>query len=314
MIKVSIVIPTYNVEDYLRECLDSVVRQTLDDIEIICVNDGSTDNSLEILQEYAKKDKRIVILDKENGGYGMAMNIGIEKAHGEYVGIVEPDDFVPLNMFEDLYNIAISNKVDFVKADFYRFKRDSVTGNMELIYNKLDKLGTHYERVINPQDEPECATFIVNTWCGIYNRKFLLKNNIRHNETPGASYQDTGFFWQTLMYAKKVMYVNKPYYMYRIDNPNSSVFSQNKVYCVNNEYDFIREIFHKKENKKLWTIFKHYFSLKRFYSYMFTIDRISDCYKKEYVKDISLEFKNIIELKEVDIEKLSKAEKKKCYY
>ena len=100
MPKVSIIIPTYNVEDYLRECMESVVRQTLHDIEIICINDGSTDGSLKILQEYAQKDSRIVLVDKMNEGYGVGMNIGLDKATGEYVGIVEPDDFVPLSMYE----------------------------------------------------------------------------------------------------------------------------------------------------------------------------------------------------------------------
>ena len=83
MPKVSIIIPTYNVEDYLRECMDSVTRQTLKDIEIICINDGSTDGSLEILKEYADKDPRIVLVDKENEGYGVGMNIGLDKASGE---------------------------------------------------------------------------------------------------------------------------------------------------------------------------------------------------------------------------------------
>ena len=133
MAKVSIIIPTYNVEMYLVECMDSVVRQTLKDIEIICINDGSTDGSLEILKSYAEKDDRIIIVDKENGGYGIAMNIGLEKATGEYIGIVEPDDFVPINMYEDLYEIAKENNLDFVKADFYRFKRNDNNGNMELL-------------------------------------------------------------------------------------------------------------------------------------------------------------------------------------
>ena len=116
MPKVSIIIPTYNVEAYLKECMDSVTRQTLKDIEIICINDGSTDGSLEILKEYADKDPRIVLVDKENEGYGVGMNIGLDKASGEYIGIVEPDDFVPLNMYEDLYNTAKENDLDFVKA------------------------------------------------------------------------------------------------------------------------------------------------------------------------------------------------------
>lgn len=136
MVKVSIIIPVYNVEEYLVECMDSVTGQTLNDIEIICVNDGSTDSSLQILKKYRKKDERIILIDKENGGYGQAMNRGFEKASGEYVGIVEPDDYVPLNMYEELYEKASKYELDFVKADFYRFKRSS-NGNMELYYNHL---------------------------------------------------------------------------------------------------------------------------------------------------------------------------------
>ena len=121
MPKVSVVLPIYNVEQYLRECLDTVVNQTLKDIEIICVNDGSTDNSLKIIKEFAEKDSRIKIIDKDNSGYGHSMNVGIDAATGEYLGIVEPDDFVSLNMFEELAAVADRVKADIVKADFYRF-------------------------------------------------------------------------------------------------------------------------------------------------------------------------------------------------
>lgn len=193
MPKVSIIIPTYNVEDYLRECMDSVTRQTLKDIEIICINDGSTDGSLEILKEYADKDPRIVLVDKENEGYGVGMNIGLDKASGEYIGIVEPDDFVPLNMYEDLYNTAKENDLDFVKADFYRFTRNCENGNMELIYNHLDSTGENYNQVINPFEKPYITKFIMNTWSGIYRREYIEKYHIRHNTTPGASFQDNGF-------------------------------------------------------------------------------------------------------------------------
>ena len=92
MPKVSLIVPTYNVEQYLVECMESITNQTLEDIEVICINDGSTDGSLSILQSYADKDKRIIIVDKENGGYGIGMNIGLEMATGEYIGIVEPDE------------------------------------------------------------------------------------------------------------------------------------------------------------------------------------------------------------------------------
>lgn len=106
MAKVSIIVPAYNVEPYLVECMESITKQTLSDIEIICINDGSTDGTLKILKSYAEKDPRIVLIDKENGGYGIGMNIGLSVATGEYIGIVEPDDFVPVNMFGDLYEIA----------------------------------------------------------------------------------------------------------------------------------------------------------------------------------------------------------------
>lgn len=314
MAKVSIIVPTYNVEVYLRECMDSIVRQTLEDIEIICINDGSTDHSLNILQEYAKDDKRIIIIDKENGGYGIGMNIGLEKATGEYIGIVEPDDFVPLYMYEDLYSIAKKNDLDFVKADFYRFTTNEITGDRSLVYNRLDKKGEYYNRVINPSETPYVTKFILNTWSGIYKRSFIEEHKIRHNETPGASFQDNGFFWQTFIYAKRCMFIDKPYYMNRRDNPGSSVRSREKVYCMNVEYEFIRNIFMREENLELWNRFKFYYNLKKYRNYIGTIERISDEYKREYVIKISEEFKEARENKELDFNLLSAADRQKLVF
>ena len=132
MAKVSVVVPVYNVEQYLEEALRSLVRQTLHDIEIVVVNDGSTDGSLEIIRRFMENDSRIVLIDKENGGYGKAMNVGLDRAAGEYIGILEPDDYVPLDMYEDLYEAAHAHDLDLVKADFYRFTTDDETGNIEL--------------------------------------------------------------------------------------------------------------------------------------------------------------------------------------
>ena len=106
MPKVSIIVPTYNVAEYLDQCMTSLINQTLKDIEIIAINDGSTDNSLEILKRYAEKDSRIKIIDKENGGYGIGMNIGLDNCTGDYVGILEPDDYVKTSMYGDLYELA----------------------------------------------------------------------------------------------------------------------------------------------------------------------------------------------------------------
>ena len=288
MPKVSVIIQTYNVEPYLVECMESITRQTLKDIEIICINDGSTDGSLKILQEYAAKDDRIKIVDKENGGYGIGMNIGLDMATGEYIGILEPDDYVAITMYEDLYKVAKDSDLDFVKADFYRFQRGE-TGNMYLVYNHLSKNLEDYNKLFNPSETPEALLYIMNTWSGIYKRDFIEKYGIRHNETPGASFQDNGFWFQTFVYGKRAMIIDTPYYRNRRDNPNSSVKNPEKVYCMNVEYDHIRDILMKDE--EIWERFKYMYSVKKLHNYFATIRRISDEFKEEYIGRISEEFK-----------------------
>ena len=295
MYKVSIILPIYNVSQYLHECLDSVVRQTLKDIEIICVNDGSTDDSLEIIREYAAKDPRIVVITGPNGGYGKAMNKGLDRATGEYVGIVEPDDYISLTMFEDLYQVAKENDLDFVKADFYRFGRND-KGDMELKYVALDGSKTRYGELLHPDQDPSLIKFVMNTWAGIYRREFLEEYHIRHNETPGASFQDNGFFFQTTIYGKRAMIVNKPYYRNRRDNPNSSVASKDKVYCSNVEYDFIKDIMMK--DRELWERFKAMYNWKKYQNCMFTLNRIAEGFKYEYLQRMSAEFKRAYKLGE----------------
>ena len=306
MPKVSIIVPTYNVEAYLVECMEGITNQTLEDIEIICINDGSTDGSLAILKSYAEKDKRIVLVDKENGGYGIGMNIGMSLATGEYIGIVEPDDFVPVNMFGDLYKIAKENDLDFVKADFYRFER-ATNGDMFLTYNHLDRKNQYYNQVFDPSHTPEAIRFIMNTWSGIYRKAFLDEHNIRHNETPGASFQDNGFWFQTFAFAKRGMVIDKPYYMNRRDNPNSSVKNVQKIYCINAEYDHIRDILI--EYPETWERFKTYYTLKRFHNSVATLRRISNEFKRDYVERFSKEMKRARDLGEMDEELFTAAER-----
>ena len=116
---VSVVVPIYNVERYLPQCLEALCSQTLRDLEIVAVNDGSTDGSLSVLQEWARKDERIVIVDKPNSGYGASMNCGIEAARGAYIGIVEPDDFPERDMFKRLLRMAQRHDCDLVKCNFF---------------------------------------------------------------------------------------------------------------------------------------------------------------------------------------------------
>ena len=193
MPKITVIIPIYNVEKYLQQCLESVVTQTLQDIEIICVNDGSTDESLNILKTYAEKDNRIKVIDKPNSGYGASMNLGLSLATGEYIGIIEPDDFVKSEMFFDLYEIARENDADVVKSDYYEFftKKQQTRKS-----GKISRSLTN--RVVNAKDEPKILKIIPSIWSAIYKRSFLQKNNIKFLETPGASYQDTSFAFKAL--------------------------------------------------------------------------------------------------------------------
>lgn len=296
MPKVSIIVPTYNVEQYLEQCMDSIINQTLEDIEIICVDDGSTDNSGKILDEYAAKDSRIKVIHKENGGYGKAMNVGLDSATGEYIGIVEPDDYIKLNMYEDLYKIAHEKNLDLIKADFHRFTSEKE--DMELGYNALDQTGEFYWQIINPKINQRPFEFTMNTWSGIYKRDFIKKNNIRHNETPGASFQDNGFWFQTFIFAEKIFFVNKPYYMKRRDNPNSSVKNREKVYAMKHEYDFIYKILEKHRDLKEIFI-KEYYKAK-YNNYIFTILRIDKKFRKEFNQVFYEDFKQAIENKEID--------------
>ena len=302
MAKVSIIIPVYNVERYLAECMESVVTQTLRDIEIICVNDGSADGSFKILKEYETRDKRVTLISQENQGYGYAMNRGIMYASGEYIGIVEPDDYIVPDMYQELYQTAINNELDFVKADFYRFTTEP-DGECELIYNHLSPDPDDYNKVFNPGKCPEALRFIMNTWSGIYRREFLEKYGIRHHETPGASFQDNGFWIQTFVYGERAMIVDKPYYRNRRDNPDSSVNSREKVYCINIEYDYIRGLLIKMPD--IWERFKYMYWFKKYHNYMGTLWRIGEEYQREYVVRFSEELRRGMALGEVKREVFS---------
>lgn len=286
-ISVSVILPSLNVKQYICECVESVINQTLDNIEIICVDAGSTDGTLEILESYASRDERINLIVADKKSYGYQMNLGVRAAKGKYVGIVETDDYVPVEMYEELYSLASSENLDFVKADFYRF-----TGRGETLSKGLYKLSGNvldYGKVIDVSEQQKVFGFVMNTWSGIYKREFLLKNNIWHNETPGASYQDNGFWFQTFIYAKRAFFVSKPYYMNRRDNENSSVYSKGKVFCICDEYDYIYNIL--SNNPKLKDVFGFSFGLACFRAYRSNLNRISNEYKKNFILRWSSDFR-----------------------
>lgn len=286
MVKVSVVIPIYNVSNYLEECLDSVISQTLKDIEIICVDDGSTDNSLEICKQYATKDPRIKIITKPNAGYGDSMNRGFDMATGEYVGIVESDDYVEPNMFKILYSAAIHNRCDVVKSDYFDFTSKN---KKKQNYNQVPTDSRYYGKIINCHEVSDIFHFKMNTWTGIYLNEFIRNHKIRHNTTPGAAYQDNGFWFQTLSLAERVLFIKKAFYHYRQDNPNSSINSKGKVYCMCEEFDYIEKqlTLNPELHRELYGIMM----VKRYFNYQYTYKRISEQYKIEFLQRFANDFR-----------------------
>lgn len=297
--KVSIVIPVCNVENYLKECLDSVINQTLKEIEIICVNDGSTDHSPDILNEYSQRDSRIKVISKPNSGYGNTMNVGMDAASGEYIGIVESDDYIEYNMFERLYDTAFKYKAEIVKSDHYIFSTKEGKQNKKVQYICPEE---YYDKILNVDICESIYDFAMMNWTGIYDTEFIRKNKIRHNETPGASFQDNGFWFQAISLAKRIVFLHEAFYYYRQDNPNSSINSKAKVYCICDEYDFIQKFV--VSNKNICE--KHFvkFFSKKVFNYLHSYERIADEFKILFLERIGKEFETDLSLPYLKIEKL----------
>ncbi len=215
-IKVSVIIPVYNVEKYLRQCLDSVINQTLKDIEIICVNDGSTDNSLKILEEYASKDNRIKIINKENGGLSSARNAGLAASEGKYIHFLDSDDYIDSKCYEKLYNKIVKFDADFCQFGFNYVNNDGK------ILNKtdFDEFYKNKSRVVfNCFDERQFP--FRKTWGAplrLYNKQFFI-DNVR--EFPvGKWYEDLSTGIKGAILAKKIVCLEEHLYFYR-STPNS---------------------------------------------------------------------------------------------
>ncbi|WP_458402847.1 glycosyltransferase family 2 protein [Methanobrevibacter sp.] len=208
MVKVSVVIPVYNVEDFLGECLDSISNQTLKDIEIICVNDGSKDKSLEILNEYAARDERFTVIDQENGGHAVATNRGMKLATGKYIFFMDSDDILELTALEDTYNLAEEKQVDFVIFQAINYYMD--TGKLVEAENySMNALADFVgDSVFKWSDIKDYIFKItVTPWSKLYNREFIMKNNIIYPE--GLVFDDNVFFFETLFAAERITFLRK---------------------------------------------------------------------------------------------------------
>lgn len=292
-VKVSIVVPIYNVEKYLTQCLDSLVNQTLKDIEIICVNDGSTDGSAKIIDDFAKRDSRIKVITKENTGYGNSMNRGFDAASGEYLGIVESDDYADKNMFETLYGIAKSNDLDVVKSSYYFYYSTPKERNekQEIVSSVLaNKTICPTTFFTAKMEMVEFFNIKPTIWSSIYKASFIRENNIRFNETPGASYQDASFNFKVWACAKKVRLLKDAFLHYRQDNESSSVNSKGKVFCVCDEYAEMERFLRLHPEK--YPVLEPIRNRIKYDSYMWNYERLADRYKYIFIERAAEEFRD----------------------
>lgn len=228
MVKISIIVPVYNTAKYLDKCIQTLINQTLENIEIIFIDDGSEDNSVEILKNYAKKDKRIRILKQNHKRQGAARNYGLSIAQGEYIGFVDSDDWVKLDMFEKLYYQAKETDSDIVMCSMNTFE-DGTNKIIVNTYNTLDIFNQKFfENTFTPQDT---LNFIFNISVSPYNkiyRKSLIdKNNIKFPEN--IYFEDNAFFFQSWLNAKKISLLNQKLYQYRKSTASTTKNDKNKL-------------------------------------------------------------------------------------
>lgn len=224
MAKVSVIIPVYNVEAYLRQCLDSVISQTLDDIEVICINDGSTDNSLDILNEYSQKYDNFKVFSQKNSGQGSARNRGIEEACGDYIFFQDADDYIIHDALEKLYENAISNDSDIVFYKFARFDNQGKINYKRPGFNFKKELGD-VDFSNFTFDYTSIKGHVLNSsfapWCKLHKKSFLKRFD-DFIFPQSIAYEDMIFHVKEILRANKISFVDEFLYYYR-DNPSSTV-------------------------------------------------------------------------------------------
>ena len=223
---VSIIVPIYNAGPYLEQCLDSIVGQTHKDLEIILLNDGSTDDSLATMRRYAENDGRIKMIDKQNQGYGATCNRGLAEATGTWISIVEPDDWIEPGMYADMLAFAAKfadkgTPLDIVKTPYWRIWMPDT--------KQQRKLNCSYKDRIHPPKQPfaiaDAAHLLCHhpsIWSAIYRKSFLDERNIRFKEIPGAGWADNPFLVETLCQTDRIGYFDTAYYCYREETPEKS--------------------------------------------------------------------------------------------
>lgn len=237
--KVSVVVPVYNAEKYIKRCMDSIINQSFNDIEIIAINDGSSDNSLNILREYEKNDKRIKVIDQENLGVSSCRNKGIKVSKGNYLVFIDSDDWIDLDMIGLMYQNSINNKSDIVICSYIRefighSKEKLFNLPEEVIYEKMKIRNELHRKLFGPIDielsNPEGLDALGTVWGKLYNSELIKENQIEFVDLNIiGSNEDSFFNINVFKYVNKITFLNKPLYHYWKENSESLTSKYNPL-------------------------------------------------------------------------------------
>jgi glycosyltransferase involved in cell wall biosynthesis len=277
MPKISIIVPVYNVEQYINRCINSLLGQTLKDIEIILVDDGSPDRCPQICDEYARKDSRIKVIHKKNGGLGYARNSGLELATGEYIAFVDSDDYVNINMYEKLYNETINNNFDIVYCGFIVENKDKSTYEE----NKRDRILQTRNDILNLCRNMIACDAQIKTersesmavWHGIYKNQLIRSNNIKFESERNILSEDIVFDLQLIPLCTTIRSISDALY----------------IHCYNNES--LSKTFNPTKINRNVSLFNKLLSIAANYnleSYKFNIMRLFIGYNRSFLKQIIL--------------------------
>lgn len=218
--KISVIVPVYKVDRYLTQCIDSIVNQSMKDIEIIIVDEGDQDRCREIIDYYESIDSRIIAPHQKNGGYGASCNLGIRMAKGKYISIIESDDFIEEDMYEIMYNYAEMLDADVVKTPYYEYFSNGEKRDCN--YRKYLAESLPKDKLFSMKQYGQLLEVHASLWSGLYRTEYMHKKGIQFVEAKGAAYVDVGFRIDTLINTDKVAWLDEPFYNYRIDSVDSS--------------------------------------------------------------------------------------------
>lgn len=315
--RISVILPVYKVEKYINKCLDTLINQTLKEIEIILIDDCGGDNSIKIAEDYAKKDDRIIIIYNErNIGTGFSRNAGIKIAKGEYIGFVDPDDWIDLDYYEKLYQKANEDNSDIVKTICMKIHVDK--NNKKEIRNQLNK---RIEKGLK-EKKPIFSLFTYEHWTAIYKKSIIIENNVGYPNIRNG--QDCVFLLYVTYYAKTISLINSVYYYYRWHS--SSVSQKKDVKILQSRVKEVTLMFDFINSNANFTEEDYQISFKMLFSKLFRDDiafifeknNSLEYYRSEYLKEIFHLLANFKYLDEKKIQSvikiLGKEKRTKEYY